>query len=96
MKRNSGFWFLEYDIEQIPDDVVDPYEFFQMELCYDMFKKMWVPRPEYSGAWYPGWFPCRSYRAAKRHLRKHDEIPKGARFVLVSKYVGCDRVLIKK
>lgn len=30
------------------------------------------------------------------HLRKHDEIPKGTRFVLVSRFVGGDRVLMKR
>ena len=95
MKMNHGFWCLEYDIDQIPD-CVDARAYFHTELCYDMPKKLWVPRDEYSGAWYPGCFPCRSYRAAKRHLKKHNEIPNGTRFRLVSKYVGGDRYLTKK
>ena len=41
-------------------------------------------------------FLCGSYKAALRHLRKHDEIPKGTRFVLVSRFVGGDRVLVKR
>ncbi len=37
-----------------------------------------------------------SLRAAKRHLRKHSEIPKGTVFRLNSQYVGFDIYLIKK
>ena len=37
-----------------------------------------------------------SLRAAKRHLRKHSEIPKGTVFRLISQYVGFDIYLIKK
>jgi hypothetical protein len=39
--------------------------------------------------------PIRSVKAAIRHIRKHDEIPKGARMVLVSSLVGCDVEIIK-
>lgn len=61
-----------------------------------MIRKKWVHRAEYMGSWYPATFPCGSYKAALRHLRKHDEIPKGTRFVLVSRFVGGDRVLVKR
>lgn len=56
----------------------------------------YIHRAEYTNNWYPADFPCYSYKAAIRHLRKHDEIPKGTRFLLVSRFVGCDRVLIKR
>ena len=39
--------------------------------------------------------PIRSVKAAIRHVRKHDEIPKGARMVLVSNFVGYDVEIIK-
>jgi hypothetical protein len=39
--------------------------------------------------------PIRSVKAAIRHIRKHDEIPKGAKMVLVSSFVGCDVVIVK-
>lgn len=65
-------------------------------LYYDQSKKKWVIRGEYTGYWFPATFSCRSYKAAKRHLRKHSEIPFGTKFVLVSKFVGCDRTITKK
>lgn len=37
-----------------------------------------------------------TYKAAKRHLRKHKEIPVGTKFLLSSLYVGQDRILTKK
>ena len=37
-----------------------------------------------------------SFKAARRHLRKHDEIPKGTKFRLASRFVGYDRILVKK
>lgn len=39
--------------------------------------------------------PIRSVKAAIRHVKKHDEIPKGARMVLVSSFVGYDVEIIK-
>lgn len=39
--------------------------------------------------------PIRSVKAAIRHVRKHDEISKGARMVLVSAFVGYDVEIIK-
>ena len=69
---------------------------YDVELHYDMSKKQWVHLNEYTGSWYPATYPCRSLKAAKRHLKKHDEIPKGSKFRFVSKYVGCDIYLTKK
>lgn len=37
-----------------------------------------------------------TYKAAKRHLRRHNEIPVGTKFLLSSLYIGQDRMLIKK
>ena len=46
--------------------------------------------------WYADYVVCRSYKAARRHLRKHEEIPIGTRFFLDSRFVGYDRILTKK
>ena len=81
MKLNNQFWWL------VAEDIDG--------LQYDCKLKKWIPFKEYRGKWYPGDYPCKSYKAAKRHLRKHNEIPKGTRFRLVSKWVGCDRYLTK-
>ena len=95
MKMENGFWFLEH--ENVYDKENETFkEYKDRELYYDHNKKMWVKREEYTGNWYPATFPCRSYRAAKRHLRKHNEIPKGTTFRLCSKYVGFDRYLTKQ
>lgn len=96
MKMENQFWDLQYDVELNREDC--DYKTFknEVELYYDDNKKLWVKRSEYSGNWYPAYFPCHSYRAAKRHLRKHDEIPQGTKFRLVSRFVGFDRYLTKK
>lgn len=96
MKRKSQFWHLKF-----ADDYDRTKETFReyrcnRELYYDHDKKKWGYRAEYMGSWYPATFPCGSCKAALRHLRKHDEIPKGTRFVLVSRFVGGDRVLVKR
>ena len=36
-----------------------------------------------------------SVRAAVRHIKKHDEIPKGTKFRLSGFFVGCDVVITK-
>ncbi|MBO5319001.1 MAG: hypothetical protein J6B01_04840 [Ruminococcus sp.] len=82
MRMNNHF--LHLDLECI-----------EVQLHYDKSKKKWVKESEYTGYWYPGVFPCKSYKAAKRHLRKHDEIPKGTKFRLCSKFIGFDRFLVK-
>lgn len=96
MKMENQFWFLQYDTDLNREDY--DYKTFknEIELYYDNKKKSWVKRKEYTGMLYPADFPCHSYRAAKRHLRKHNEIPKGTKFRLVSRYVGFDRYLIKR
>lgn len=86
--KTHGFRFLEH---------CEPYFVaFHNELYYDLTKKKWVSYKEYTGDWYPASFPCRSLKAAKRHLRKHNEIPRGTRFVLVSRYIGYNIYLTKK
>lgn len=39
--------------------------------------------------------PIRSVKAAIRHVRNHNEIPKGAKMVLMSNFVGHDVVITK-
>ena len=89
------FWFLEsYEKRNKNESYIDFKR--NRELQYDINQKKWVTRSEYTDSMYPGVFPCRSYRVARRHLKKHDEIQKGTRFRLVSIFVGCDRLLYKK
>ncbi len=92
MRMENQFWFLEFS-DRKKDETRRTYR--ERELYYDRNKDKWVPRKEYTGHIYPGCYPCGSYRAAKRHLRKHDEVPKGTKFRLISKYVGYDRYLMK-
>lgn len=80
MKMENQFWFLRDE---------------SRNFYYNPDKKKWLERKEYTSCYYSSTFPCRSFRAAKRHLRNHEEIPKGTRFILVSSFVGCDRFLIK-
>lgn len=82
MKMNKQFWCLE--------------TYNYGALYYDYNKKQWVSREEYTGKYFPASFPCSSYKAAIRHLKKHDEIPKGTQFKLVSRFVGFDRIITKK
>lgn len=81
MKLKNQFWWLEEE---------------SRTFYYDNNKKMWVGKNEYTGNTYPATFPCGSFKSAKRHLRKHNELPKGIKFILVSQFVGMDRFLIKK
>lgn len=96
--KSYGFWTLEYDCYSETNTKDYDYKTFktEIELYYDPNKKKWVKRNEWTGYWYPASFPCHSLKAAKRHLKKHDEIPKGTRFRLVSRYIGCDIWLIKR
>ena len=36
-----------------------------------------------------------SLKAAMRHIRKHDELPKGTKVRLCSNFVGCDVIITK-
>lgn len=98
MKMENQFWFLEYDKSNRYDGGYEDYREYKhnKELHYDHNKKKWVKEAEYTGHCYPATFPCHSYRAAKKHLKKHNEIPKGTKFRLCSKFVGFDRYLIKR
>lgn len=90
---NHDFFGLEYCMNY------DDYSIETMrnvDLYYDPHQKLWVHRKEYTGSGFPARFPCNSLKAAKRHLKKHNEIPKGTKFRLVSKFVNGDIYLYKK
>lgn len=65
-------------------------------LWYEYESKTWKPVAKCSGWRSSSNCSIHSFKAARRHLRKHDEIPKGTRFRLVSRFVGHDRILVKK
>lgn len=81
MKMKNQFWYLKSN---------------DRTLYYDLSKKKWVSKDQYTGNLYPAVFPCRSYHAAKRHLKNHNEIPIGTSFILISNYIGFDRKLVKR
>lgn len=87
MKMNKQFLELQYDTKGYNSGE---------ELHYDENQKKWVTEKFFTEDIYPASYPCRSYKAAKRHLRKHIEIPTGTRFRLISKWIGYDRYLIKR
>ena len=95
MKMNHCFWWIEYDYANRRADE-SYYDFTKRELHYDTQKKRWVKDVEYTGSCYPAVCVCQSYKAALRHVRKHQEIPKGSIMRVVSAYVGCDRYIVKK
>ena len=84
MKRMKQFWFLQAISGS-----------YGNRLFYDMNKKLWVTKEQYSGMDFPATFPCKSYKAALRHLKTHNEITIGTKFKLVSEFIGFDRYLIK-
>lgn len=105
--KKFGFYGLEYSDENRlifnnnHKDIDDSLELYKMykysySLYYDYHKKQWVHYLDYTGSIFPAIVPVRSLKAAKKHLKRHNEIPKGAVFCLVSKYIGHDRKLIKK
>lgn len=65
-------------------------------LFYDTDKKKLVYYGDYTGSIFPAIAPCRSLAAAVSHLKAHNEIPKGTKFRLISKYVGGDIELVKR
>ena len=69
MIKSYGFWCLQYDDSNLGDEDYCTFK-LEKELYYDHSKKLWVKRNEYTGSWYPADFPCRSLKAAKRHLRE--------------------------
>lgn len=86
MKMNNQF----IGIEQVYKD--QPFDDW---LWYECGSKTWKPTKDCNG-WYSNIYGIHSFKAARRYLRKHDEIPKGTRFRLVSRFVGYDRILVKK
>lgn len=106
MIKSYGFWHLTVDdryYRELYKNNKEEYKnyLYNTNRFYSLEQKRWVNRSEYLTDghryhFFPSPFLCHSLKAAKRHLRKHNEIPKGTRFVLVSRYIGCDIHLIKK
>lgn len=88
-----GFFGLEYEVDY-NDYTLDAKK--HKHLHYDPNKRLWVHEAEYTGNVFPALYPCHSLKAAKHHLKKHSEIPKGTKFRLVSIFVGGDIYLYKK
>ena len=88
MKLNYGFWELEFADDESPE-----------RLFYNETKHKWVGRDEYLNNeedFISSVCFIRTYKAAKAHIKRHDEIPKGARFRVVSSFVNCDRYITKR
>ena len=102
MIKSFGYLALRYDFDYYFDTLYknDKISFKELknnlELYYDYNEKIWVHRHEYKGKYFPADFPCMSIKAAKRHLRKHNEIPKGTRFVLIGRFVGQPDIILYK
>lgn len=68
-------------------------------LVYDFKEEMWKKHDECHNA--HSHFSCwgkgkvKTFKAAKAHIRRHNEIPKGTRFRVVNKYIGFDRYVTK-
>lgn len=69
-----------------------------VDLWFDERDKKWKPIDECIGenCSYSNYADVRSYKAAKRHLRKHSEIPTGTKFLLSSMYLGFDLIMVKR
>lgn len=87
MKMNNNFIGLEH--------LWEDHEWHDW-LWYENDTKMWKPVEKCTGWRSSSKSNIHSFKAARRHLRKHDEIPKGTKFRLVSRFVGYDRILVKK
>lgn len=87
MKMNNNFIGLEH--------LWEDHEWHDW-LWYEHESKTWKPVEKCTGWRSSSNSGIHSFKAARRHLRKHDEIPKGTRFRLVSRFVGYDRILVKK
>ena len=84
MKVNKYFWCLES---------------LDRDLVYDFREEIWKKRNECNNT--KSNFSCygkgeiKTFKAAKSHIRRHNEIPKGTHFRVVSQYIGFDRYIIK-
>ena len=84
MIKSYGFLFLEYDVDYNKNK-------FGISLSFDDEQNQWVPENKSLS----NDIFCHSLRAAKAHLRRHNEIPKGTRFKLVSRFYNFDIYLTK-
>lgn len=72
MKRKTQFWWLEPEERYV--------------YVWDKINNKWSYIEDLNGNYYKGEIPCRSLKSAKRHLKKHDEISVGMKFVLVGRF----------
>lgn len=83
--KSYSFWFLEPMGEDL------------YKLRYNSTKQQWEYNSHlnFSQDEICSGISCHSLKAALRHIKKHDEIPKGIKFRLVSVFVGVDIILTK-
>ena len=99
MKMHYGYWYLRYDDDANHVEDEDWAWFVEHKrLYYDRENREWTTRENCRGLIrvYPAAYPCTTLKAAKRHLRKHNEIPKGTKFKLVSMFIGQDVLLTNR
>lgn len=84
-QRNYGFFFLECDGAG------------DGKLLYNTEQRKWHRESEFgfNSACDEYWLVFRSLKAAKHHVKRHSEIPKGTRFVIEGKSHSCV-ILYKK
>lgn len=94
---------LEFDDTSIDEIYPEAHELNEtlyldnFKLRYDYNLDRWVNKTELTQPYRSGTFHCKTKFAAKRHLKKHDEILPGARFRLISKREGIpDLILVKE
>ena len=104
MVKSFGYWFIEFDwkwySKEYKSGRISKDEYFDImhnnRLEYDHTKKRWVTEKEYTGSVFPSGIKCNSLKAAKRHMKKHNEIPKGTHMVLVSRYTDIPNIRLVK
>ena len=78
--------------------------YYGLESCDDLYycedKNLWFPMGEFNSRNYLSASSCNckihSVKSACRHIRKHNEIPIGSRFRLISNFIGMDIYLKKE
>lgn len=104
MTKSFGYWFIKFDKNWYSKEYkagrISKDEYFNIlhneRLEYDHTLKKWVTENEYHGCTYPSAVGCKSLKAAQRHIRKHNEIPKGTHMILVSRYTNIKNVPLIK
>lgn len=69
------------------------------DLVWDMEEELWKKKDECKNpySYFNGFGKkdIQTLKAAKAHIRRHNEIPKGTRFLVVNRYEGLDQYLTK-